>query len=470
MSHRDADTLPHQDSQLRPPASPPGTLILALEYQRPAAGSLGVPLDEVDEIVIGRGEERTLLPGSTGRVRHLLVGDPFMSRAHAKVARSGGRWAVIDLDSKNGILVNGTPTRRAALTDGDSIEIGHSMFWFKETHNPVPALRLPELSTLHQPLADQLDELERIAPLAIPIILLGETGTGKEVLARAVHERSRRRGAFVAVNCASIPPTLIESELFGHRRGAFSGAHEDRLGLIRSADGGTLFLDEIGELPAPAQAALLRVLQDQMVTPVGEVRATRVDFRVIAATNRDLPTLVAGAGFRSDLYARLSGLVLRLPPLRERYEDLGALIAALLHELAPGVTLSFTKTAARALFRHPWPFNIRELEKCLATAVALTDDGVIDLCHLKSIASATPNTTSPSSPTPPPSSSPTLPPTPLAEGTYSTEEMRRRNQLTELLELHRGNVAAVARDLGKAPVQVYRWMQRYGIRPDDFRD
>jgi transcriptional regulator with GAF, ATPase, and Fis domain len=260
------------------------------------------------------------------------------------------------------------------------------------------------------------------------------------------------------VNCASIPATLIESELFGYRKGAFSGAGEDRLGLVRSAQGGTLLLDEIGELPAAGQAVLLRVLQEQVVTPVGDVRPVETDVRFVAATNRDLPALVSAGTFRGDLYARLLGLSLRLPPLRERPEDLGQLVATLLPEVAARPeTITLGKGAARALFAHRWPFNVRELERCLETAAALSDDGVIHVEHLRTLAAGS------AAAAPEPEGT-------LDPGTaLDAEDRARRDEIVRLLQEHRGNVAAVARALAKAPAQIHRWMKRYRLRPEDYR-
>src|SRR5437588_230906 len=168
----------------------------------------------------------------------------------------------------------------------------------------------------------------------IPVLLLGETGTGKELIARAVHDLSGRTGPFLAVNCGALPETLVESELFGYRKGAFSGAYEDRPGLVRSSDKGTLLLDEIGSLPLPAQAALLRVLQEEEVVPVGATRPLRVNLRVVAATHEDLGVLASQELFRADLLARLSGFTLDLPPVRERREDVGLFLTSLLRKLA----------------------------------------------------------------------------------------------------------------------------------------
>ena len=201
-------------------------------------------------------------------------------------------------------------------------------------------------------------------------------------MARAIHELSGRRGAFVGVNCGALPQALIEDELFGHRRGAFTGAVDDRPGLVRSAEGGTLFLDEIGELPAASQVAFLRVLQEREVVPLGSDRPIKVDIRLCAATLRDLDELVASGRFRRDLHARLFDLTIELPPLRERRADLGLLVRALLARIPGGAGARFAPAALRALVRHDWPSNIRELEKALRGAVARASGEAIELRHL----------------------------------------------------------------------------------------
>jgi transcriptional regulator with PAS, ATPase and Fis domain len=209
----------------------------------------------------------------------------------------------------------------------------------------------------------------------------GESGTGKELVARAIHEQSPRRDApLVAVNCAAIPEGLIESELFGHEKGAFTGASAAHTGLIEAADGGTLFLDEVGELPAPAQARLLRVLQESEVRRVGGSRARRVSVRVIAATHRDLPQMVKEGAFRTDLYFRLRVFEILLPPLRERPDDLEELTRHLLERTEKRFGkggLELTPEALAAVRAHHWPGNVRELDNAIERAVILCDTGRI---------------------------------------------------------------------------------------------
>jgi transcriptional regulator with GAF, ATPase, and Fis domain len=222
-----------------------------------------------------------------------------------------------------------------------------------------------------------LDVARRVAPSDLAVLIEGESGTGKELFARLVHARSRRAAApFVAINCGALPESLIESELFGHVRGAFTGALRDHPGVFRAAHGGTLLLDEIGELPLRMQTRLLRVLQEREVTPLGSASPIGVDVRVIAATNRDLEAEIEAGRFRGDLYFRLVGVRLRLPPLRERREDVPALAEAALERIAsePGMRrMALSRRAIAALVAHDWPGNVRELEQALRRAVAIAD-------------------------------------------------------------------------------------------------
>ena len=225
------------------------------------------------------------------------------------------------------------------------------------------------------------ERVRKVAPTDATVLILGESGTGKELVARAVHAQSPRQDApIIAVNCASIPDTLIESELFGHERGAFTGAHTSRAGLVEASDGGTLFLDEIGELPLSAQARLLRVLQEGEVRRVGATVARRVNVRLIAATHCNLRQMVRDQKFREDLYFRLRVVEIQLPPLRQRGEDVPALADFLLVKTCRRLNrppLQFAPQARGAIAKHDWPGNVRELENAIERAVILCDAGTI---------------------------------------------------------------------------------------------
>lgn len=418
-----------------------------------------VAMADGDELVVGRGQERRI--ERDGRRVSLAVSDRWMSSAHARVAKLLRRWVIEDAGSTNGTLVNGVAQKSAALADGDVIELGHTFFLFRDAIPCPPgeppivdagalAPPAPGLATLVPELSRAFARFATVARSTIPVVLGGETGTGKEVLARTLHSLSGRPGELVAVNCGALPKDLVEAELFGHRRGAFSGATEDRPGLVRSADKGTLFLDEVGDLPASSQAALLRVLQEREVRPVGGTRPVPVDLRVVAATHRSLDRMVAAGEFRADLRARLAGHCFALPPLRDRREDMGLLLGALVARIAPEREdkMRLHPRAARALLAHAWPGNVRELEQCLRSAVVLAEGGPIELEHL-----------------PEPVQRALDGPAAVRE----SENAARREEILALLGAHRGNVTAVAKEMGKARMQVQRWLKRYAIDPERFR-
>ncbi|MFN4063910.1 MAG: nif-specific transcriptional activator NifA, partial [Parazoarcus communis] len=225
------------------------------------------------------------------------------------------------------------------------------------------------------------EQIRQVAKWNTTVLVRGETGTGKELIAQAIHYNSpRAAGPFVKLNCAALPENLLESELFGHEKGAFTGALTQRKGRFEAADGGTLFLDEIGEISASFQAKLLRVLQEGELERVGGVRTLRVDVRVIAATNRDLEFEVEAGKFREDLFYRLNVMPIMLPPLRERVEDIPEIARFLVDKVSKmqGRPLSITDSALRILLHHGWPGNVRELENCVERAAVMSEDGIID--------------------------------------------------------------------------------------------
>ena len=456
-----------------PAAAVHAVLFVAFDGRDPHAELARCPLVGVASAVIGRGDAlhaKRVQVGARWSVS-LSLNDTQVSRRHARLERRGMRWTLTDLGSHNGTKVDGerVGAEPRIVEDDTVIEIGRYTLVFRRVALSPHETRFATLSSLPAPhqelamlslsLAADVDEAIAVVTRSGSALLLeGASGTGKEVVARAVHARlaaEGRSGAFVAVNCGALPATLVEAELFGARKGAFSGAEADRLGLIRAAEGGTLFLDEIGDLAARSQAALLRVLQEREVLPIGETEPIAVDIAVVAATNRDLADLIEADRFRSDLYARLAGFTLELPPLAERREDLGVLVARLLTSIGAPSELRFQTDAIRALFRYPWPRNIRELASALRRAVALTGDGQIGLAHLpKEIASWQPAGTSQAETEP---------------GVRSAKDARIRVQLLELLQCHHGNLAAVARDMGKHRRQIHRWLQRFEIDPESFR-
>src|SRR3989475_1227421 len=244
-------------------------------------------------------------------------------------------------------------------------------------------LMFEEIVGSSKALKTSLSRIAKVAPTDSTVFITGETGTGKELIARAVHKRSRRSGrAFVSVNCAALVPTLISSELFGHEKGAFTGAVQRRLGRFELADGGTIFLDEVGDLPLDTQVALLRVLQEREFERVGGTQPVKIDVRVLAATNRDLEAAVANGTFRPDLYYRLNVFPIQIPPLRERQDDLLMLLEYFVHRFAQKMGKHFGKIDKRTveLFRsYPWPGNIRELQNVVERSVIVSSDGVFSV-------------------------------------------------------------------------------------------
>ena len=450
-------------------------LFRVFDCARPLLAPARYCLANIDQVVIGRGDDAARRVVQSGaNVLELVVSDPRVSSVHAQMRKMLGRWIIEDAGSRNGVLRNGVRETRAVIADGDLLELGQTFFMFRagaersedRGAHVGPALGL---STLLPHLGSEFRALEGVARSTVSVVIQGESGTGKELIAKAVHAISGRAGAFVAVNCGALPDTLIETELFGYRKGAFSGASEDRPGLVRSADRGTLFLDEIGDLPRASQAAFLRVLQEREVMPIGGTKAVPVDIRLCSATHNTLTSMVDAGEFRGDLFARISGYTVRLPALRDRREDLGLLVASLLQRQGGSAT-TFTKEATRALFRYRWPLNIRELEKCLESAAVLAAGAAIGLEHLPDAIKAAPDRTDHS--TPPEHAGPTgargradaTPPPDL-----SREDLERREQMIALLREHQGNISALARVMGKGRVQIRRWLQRYQLDADEYK-
>jgi transcriptional regulator with GAF, ATPase, and Fis domain len=433
--------------------------VLVLESGRPRAGSVRYRLSDLTGVQLGRGGERKAEKAGTELA--IKIPDKWMSSKHARIEPSFGRWVLVDTESKNGTIVDGHTTKRAVLTDGSIIELGHTLFFFFE-RMPIdaeapaivelaPDVAQPGLVTLVPAWETELARIRQIAGSEIPMLVEGDSGTGKEVIARAIHTLSGRKGAFVPVNCGALPENLVESELFGYKKGAFSGATADHEGLVKAADGGTLFLDEIGDLPPSSQAALLRVLQESEVLPVGGTRPVPVDLRVVAATHRDLDEMVAEQAFRHDLFARLAGFRIQVPPLSERRGDLGLLIGALHARVFPADHPGFDIEAARMLLRYPWPLNVRELEQALATAQVLARAEPVRAEHL-------PDTVR--------SGRPPGAPRPVV---LSEIDQKVRDQVVAALREHQGNVSAVARALDKDRKQIQRWIKRFGLDPASYR-
>ncbi len=410
---------------------------------------------------------------------HVVIAHPTISRMHMRIARGDEGFVVRDVGGRNGVLVGGRPVSEALLSPGDVIRIGDVLLGFVDrgARSFVPyridgqvasgARRVTiDGAVGGAQLARLSAEIANVAPTALPVLVHGETGTGKELAARALHAASGRAGPFRALNCAAIPQALVESELFGFKKGSFSGATRDHPGIIRGADGGTLLLDEIGDMPLDAQAKLLRTLETREVVPVGGITGEKVDVRIVSATHRDVRARVEQGLFRGDLYARLNGYTLSLKPLRERKEDLYLLVRHFLEAAGDGqraLTFRFMVT----ICQYDWPFNVRELAAAVKRAVSVSDGGPLDAPDLPDTVTAcmkdygsqpAPSEEGPQSGVPS-SKDPRPPrydrPTPAA--------------LDALLREHKGNLAAVARVLDKDRAQIHRWVQLFGLDPAAYR-
>jgi two-component system NtrC family response regulator len=298
---------------------------------------------------------------------------------------------------------------------------------------------------VHPLMQDMARIIQRVAPTAATVLILGETGTGKELVARAIHQQSTRaRQSFVAVNCGALPENLIESELFGHLKGAFTGADHDRLGLFEVASGGTLFLDEIGELPKAMQAKLLRVLESGEIRRVGEGVTRRVDCRIVCATHRDLPTMVETGDFREDLMYRINTFQILVPSLRHRRSDIPALAQSLLLRVRPSATGTaplFSPEVEELFVQHDWPGNVRELANVIEHASVMCDRLPIQVEHLPSQFGKR--------------RSPSMAATsPAAPEILSLREMEQR-MIEAALERHQGNKTAAAQELGVSIKTLY---------------
>jgi transcriptional regulator of acetoin/glycerol metabolism len=317
----------------------------------------------------------------------VVVDHPSVSRYHARLHVRDG-FALEALAATNPVCFGGRrlgPGERVAIAPGEAFAIGALVGVIRPASRtgPPPPVVVPPGAIVADPAMVRLYELiARVAASDVPVLIGGETGAGKEVVAHALHLGSPRAdGPFVRINCGALPAALVESELFGYERGAFTGADRARVGLLASASGGSVFLDEIGELPLALQATLLRVLEDRAVRPLGATRPVAIDVRWIAATNRDLAVEVERGRFRKDLYYRLQGFVLAVPPLRERRGEIRALARALAGD-GPAGPRALTEAVLEALERYAWPGNVRELRNALASAALLAGPGPIDVGHL----------------------------------------------------------------------------------------
>jgi transcriptional regulator with GAF, ATPase, and Fis domain len=376
------------------------------------------------------------------------IDDALLSRRHASilaVSTSPPVLEVTDHDSTNGTFADGEKIKTASCVSDTVVRAGETLLFITQAAEATPPWgALLGTSAVMQTLRH---EIRTIAPSPLPVLIRGETGTGKELAAAALHAERGRQGKLVPVNCSAVPDALAEAQFFGHRKGAFTGAVDDAPGFWQLAHQGTLFLDEVGDLSLDLQPKLLRALDSGEVTPVGGARSASCDVRVIAATNLDLEAKVAKGEFRRDLYARLAGYTLETPPLHTRRDDVLLLLRHFMSEARQGHLVDLSIEVAESLVLYDWPMNMREL-RALAYQFALHQDGAV--LGVEAL------------------------PKHLREGSSGPAELQStgrptKEQLDAALVQHQGNIALVAQHFASNRVQIYRWMRRFGLNPDAYR-
>jgi transcriptional regulator with GAF, ATPase, and Fis domain len=369
---------------------------------------------------------------------------PLLERGNLMGLIYVGNDSVANLFEEERLQVLSIFAAQASLIIRNALLVNELQLDNRMIHDKLEQLRFGEIVGSSPAMQEVFKKVGKIAGTDISVLITGETGTGKELIAREIHLRSvRAKGPFVSINCGAIPENLLESELFGHVKGAFTGAVSNKMGKFHAADKGTLFLDEIGEMPLPLQVKILRALQEKIVVRVGETRPEAVDIRIIAATNRDLETEIKNARFREDLYYRLNVVNVHLPPLRERGDDILVIARYLLARYAPEYgnrVKGFSPNAIVAMRKYRWPGNIREMENRLKKAIVLADKALLGPEDLD----LKPDD---------------LPPIlPLADA----KEKFQRDYINEVLALNNGNRTKTARDLGVDPRTIFRHLEKEG--------
>ena len=417
-------------------------------------------ITEKERIRVGHARQAA---GPEGVNNDLSLDDKKVSRHHFEICFTDNGYLLVDLQSTNGTFLDGKRIERAYLATGSQIVAGDSSVLFAPLDEEIVVS--PDAEGFFAGMVGRslkmrqiFGLLKKVAPMDVSVIITGETGTGKELVARAVHEHSqRRKGPFVVLDCGAIPENLIESELFGHERGAFTGADRAREGAFERAQGGTIFLDEIGELGTEMQPRLLRVLENREVRRVGGSQVIDLDVRVVAATNRDLAQEVADGHFREDLYFRLSVINIALPPLRQRREDIPHLIQ---HTLSQPETVQrhgvkrVTPGAMALLTTHGWPGNVREFMNVMSHVLTFSEGPDIDVQHL-----------------PPRLTGGGVQKSPLAfnehlgfhEAKEQVLEAFEREYLGALLKRCEGNISRAARESGLHRKSIERLLKKYEL-------
>jgi transcriptional regulator with GAF, ATPase, and Fis domain len=411
----------------------------------------------------GKPSSRTVLyDGDLCRIgthssNDLVLQDPAVSRFHCRLVREEGAWRARDWGSLNGTKLEGMRIRDADLPPDVTLTLGNSAVRVRavapggQAFVPmVPAFG--QLAGTSVPMRKLFALLEKVAPSDINVLIEGESGTGKELVANEIVQRSpRAEKPFVVVDCGAISPNLVESELFGHLRGSFTGADRDRIGAFEAADGGTVFLDEVGELPVELQPKLLRAIEAREIRRVGETRPRKVNVRVISATNRDLEREVNRGRFREDLYFRLAVMTVRVPPLKERLEDLVILIRVFLLALGvPDEERLFTPQVLSEMARHDWPGNVRELRNYVERSVVLQKAGPA----IRRTPSGVPLGAAPAVDIG----------VPFKIAKDAAIDVFERGYLAALLEAAGNNMSKAARMAGMDRMYLHRLVQKHGLR------
>ena len=378
-----------------------------------------------------------------GSGNNLVLNDPFVSSRHARIEKKGYGYVLRDLGSVNGTYVNGSRITEICLSWNDKIRFGESVYTFSEQGQNEPHLQSRNPSW-----QEQLQRLPTFAATDFSVLICGPSGSGKEVLARWIHRASgRSRGPFTAINCSALGESLIESELFGHVRGSFTGATHDRKGAFESARGGTLFLDEIGDLPLQLQPKLLRALENQEIRPVGSDRTLQTDVRVIAATHKNLPLQVSRSEFREDLYYRLNICRISPPALAERLEDFEDLV----YQFSKQQRVRLSHNSILRMKAHPWEGNVRELKNAVARLAAYYPGQHIQPEHVEKVLDRRPVWV--------PAKAEKVQP-------LSVVKELEREMILQRLALNRGNQRKTAADLGIPKSTLHDRIKNYSIDID----
>jgi transcriptional regulator with GAF, ATPase, and Fis domain len=408
------------------------------------------------------------------------LSDKAISGTHFEILAGDDGYRLRDLESTNGTFIGDLRVREVWLKPNQEFRVGHTMLRFTPTQDIVE-IPLSKRDTFESVtgasvrMREIFATLEKVAPSELTVLITGETGTGKEMIARGIHQASARRGKpFVVLDCGAIPKDLIESTLFGHEKGSFTGAVGQHHGCFEQAQGGTIFLDEIGELDINLQPKLLRVLENRELKRVGGDRLIKIDVRVLAATNRDLRAMVNNGTFREDLYFRLSVIHVELPPLRERRDDVPALADLFLKEIAGrrGLNMQFASDALSALQGHSWPGNVRELKNVVERAASLTESPLVQRSDLMFNRDTTPRASSTGNSHSSGYSGggePGLVMPPFTPGLDFKEAKQRvvdafeLAYLKQLLERHDGNITRSAQEAGLTRYHLRELLKRHGL-------